>query len=49
MRTDNVSDVTFLVHETSPRRHTPLMPPAQPVCVIGTYFLDMPRTKERSS
>jgi len=43
MRTDNVSDVTFSAPETSPRRRTPLTPPARPVCAIGTYFLDMPR------
>jgi hypothetical protein len=43
MRTNNVSDVTFSVPETSPRRRTPLTLPARPVCAIGTYFLDMPR------
>jgi hypothetical protein len=32
-----MSRVTFSAPETSPRRHTP---PAQPVCTIGTYFLD---------
>jgi len=45
MRTDNVSDVTFSAPETSPRRRTPLTPPAQPVCAIGTYFLDTPHIR----
>jgi hypothetical protein len=44
MRTENLSDVTFSAPETSPRRRTPLTPPARPVRAIGTYFLDMPRT-----
>jgi hypothetical protein len=43
MRTDNVSDLTFSASETSSRRRTQLTPPARPVCMIGTYFLDMPR------
>jgi hypothetical protein len=49
MRTDNVSDVTFSAHETSPRRRTPLTPPARLVCAIGTYFLDIPHTRRLPS
>jgi hypothetical protein len=37
-----VTDVTFLAPETSPRKRTPLTPPARPVRAIGTYFLDKP-------
>jgi hypothetical protein len=43
MRADNVYRVTISAPETSPRRRTPLAPPALPVCAIGTYILDMPR------
>jgi hypothetical protein len=36
LRTDNVSDLTSSVPESSSRRRTPLQPPAQPVYAIGT-------------
>jgi hypothetical protein len=35
MRTDNASDVTFSAPEISPRRRTPLTPPARPVCAMN--------------
>jgi hypothetical protein len=38
MRTDNMSDVTFSAPKTSSHRRTPLTLPAQPVCVIRSFW-----------